>query len=57
MIQFAQYGKTPFTPAQIVQTAYHAVNKTGLYYLTLKYWRKKATVDKTWASLKQVIVE
>ena len=29
-IHLAQYGKTPFTPAKIVQRAYHAVNKTGL---------------------------
>ena len=30
-IQFSQDGKTLFTPEKIVQTAYHAVNKTGLY--------------------------
>ena len=40
--------KTPFTPAQIVQMEYHAVNKTGLYSLTLKEWRKKAIADKMW---------
>ena len=57
VIQFSPYGNTPFTPAQIVQTAYHAVNKTGLYSLALKYWHKKATADKTWASLKQVFAE
>ena len=28
-IQFAQVGKTPFTPEKNVQTVYHAVNKTG----------------------------
>ena len=41
-----------FNPAQIMQTAYYSVNKTGLYYLELKEWQKKATVDKTWASFK-----
>ena len=35
-IQFAQDGKMLFTPAQIVQTAYDAVNKTGIYSLALK---------------------
>ena len=30
MIQFKQDSKTLFTMAQIVQTAYHAVNKKGL---------------------------
>ena len=28
-IQFSQDRNTPFTPAQIVQTAYHAVKKKG----------------------------
>ena len=35
-IQFAQDRKTPFTPAQIVQTAYHAVNK-----VSRRQWRKR----------------
>ena len=35
-IQFAQYGKTPFTSNRISQAAYHTVNKTGLYSLDLK---------------------
>ena len=56
-IQFAQEGKTPFTPAQIVQTEYHAVNKTGLYYLALKERNKKAMADKTWDSFKNLFVE
>ena len=30
-IKFTQDGKTWLNPAQIVQIAYHAVNKTGLY--------------------------
>ena len=40
-IQFAQDRKTPFTPAQIVHTEYHTVNKTELYSLALKEWCKK----------------
>ena len=36
VIQFAQDGKTLFTPAQIAQTAYHDVNKPGLCSLALK---------------------
>ena len=35
-IQFSQDGKTPFTKVQIVQTAYHAINKTGLYSIALR---------------------
>ena len=56
-IQFEQDGKTPFTPAQIVQTAYHAVNKIGLYYLALKEWRKKAMAENTWAGFKIIFAE
>ena len=35
-------------------TAYHVVNKTGIYSLELEYLRKKAEADQTWAILKQV---
>ena len=57
VIQFAQDGKTSFTPAQIVHTEYHAVNKIGLYSLVLKYWRKKAKAGNNWDSFKQVFAE
>jgi hypothetical protein len=30
-IQFAADGQVPFTALQIVQTAYHAISKSGLY--------------------------
>ena len=40
-----------------MHTEYHAVNKTGLYSLALKEWHKKATADKTCASVKQLFVE
>ena len=40
-IQFALNGKTPFTLAQILQTEYHGVKKTGLNSLALKEWHKK----------------
>ena len=56
-IQLSQDRKAPFTPVKIVRMEYNAVNKTGLYYLTLKEWKKKATSEKTWASFKQVFTE
>ena len=56
-IQFAQDRKTPFTLAQLLQTAYHAVNKTGIYSLTLKEWSKKAMADKTCARFKTIFAE
>jgi hypothetical protein len=30
-VQFATDGQVPFTALQIVQTAYHAISKSGLY--------------------------
>ena len=56
-IQFSQDEKTPFTPAQILQTAYHAFNKTELYSLTLKECHKKVMADKTWSSFLKVSAE
>ena len=56
-IQLAQYGKAPYTPAQIVLTVYYAVNKTGLHSIALKELRKKATAEKAWASFKHVFAE
>ena len=52
-----QDRKTPFTLAQIVQTSYHYVNKTGIYSLALKDWRKKRLADQTWTIFKQVFAE
>ena len=40
-----------------MQTDYHAVNKTGLYSLELKEWRKKVVAENDWASFKQVFAE
>ena len=56
-IQFTQERKSSFNPAQIVQTAYHAVNKTGIYSLSLKEWRKKSEAYQTWAIFKQVLAK
>ena len=46
-----------FTPAHIVQTAYHAFKKTGLYSLELKEWLKKAMADKMWDRFKIIFAE
>ena len=56
-IKFAQDGKTPFNQSQMVQTAYHAVNKTGIYSQAFKEWRKKVAADQTWKIFKQVFAE
>ena len=40
-----------------MQTTYHAVNKTWLYSLALKEWRKKAIAEKTWGIFKRIFAE
>ena len=56
-IQFAEYEKTPFNPAQKVQTSYHATNKTGMYFLELKDWHKKRPAYQTWNIFKQLFAK
>jgi hypothetical protein len=51
-IQFATDGQVPFTALQIVQTAYHAISKSGLYNDACKEWRRKPLADRTWVTFK-----
>jgi hypothetical protein len=41
-----------FTASQIVQTAYHAVSKSGLYNNACKEWRRCTVANRTWAAFK-----
>jgi hypothetical protein len=51
-VQFATDGKVPFTASQIVQTAYHAISKSGLYNDACKEWRRKPAANRTWVAFK-----
>jgi hypothetical protein len=51
-VQFATDGQVPFTPTQIVQTAYHAVSKSGLYNDACKEWHRKPVANRTWVAFK-----
>jgi hypothetical protein len=51
-VQFATDGQVPFTPTQVVQTAYHAISRSGLYNDACKEWRRKAPADRTWTHFK-----
>jgi hypothetical protein len=51
-VQFTTNGQVPFTANQIVQTAYHAVSKSGLYNDACKEWRQKPVAEQTWAAFK-----
>ena len=52
-VQYADDGKNPFTAKQILQTAFHSVNATGLYREACKEWRQKSDQDKTWTNFKR----
>jgi hypothetical protein len=51
-IQFATDGQVPFTALQIVQTAYHAISKSGLYNDACKERRRKPLAERTWVTFK-----
>jgi hypothetical protein len=46
-VQFATDDQVPFTPTQVVQTAYHAISQSGLYNDACKEWRRKAPAVRT----------
>jgi hypothetical protein len=55
-IQYAVNGQVAFSAEQILQTTYHAASTSGYYTDACNEWRKKATVDKTWANFKAFFV-
>ena len=56
-IQYADDGEVPFTPEQILQTAYHAMSTSGHYNDACKIWRKKTAATKTWPLFKPYFAE
>ena len=54
-MQYAEDGNSPFTEEQILNTAYLALLKTGVYELACKVWRHKIIRDptmNTWVNFK-----
>jgi hypothetical protein len=51
-MELADAGDQPFSPNQVVNTAYTLVFNTGLYFDECKEWDKKPTADKTWTNFK-----
>ena len=52
-VQYANDNKNPFLAKQILQTAFHSVNATGMYLEACKEWRQKSNQDKTWTNFKR----
>ena len=51
-VTYADAGNQPFTDQQILNTAYMAVFKSGLFFDDCKSWRMKPEGEKTWANFK-----
>ena len=56
-VQFATDAGNPFTPSQILQTAYYAIASCGLYTDACKLWRKRPKEEKTWTEFKQYFAD
>jgi hypothetical protein len=52
-LELADAGNQPFSPNQIVNTAYTLVFNTGLYFDECKDWDKQIPAAKTWTNFKQ----
>jgi hypothetical protein len=51
-MDYAAAGNTPYTPAQIVATAFQVIFSTGMFHDDCKIWNRKADADKTWTTFK-----
>jgi len=51
-MELADAGNQPFSPNQVVNTAYTLVFNTGLYFDECKEWDKQAAAAKTWTNFK-----
>ena len=51
-VDFADLGDQPFTSAQIINSAFHNVFRTGAYNQTLHEWELKPAEEKTWENFK-----
>ena len=51
-IEFTSAGNAPFTPVQVLNTAYNVIASTGMFQDDCKVWKRKAETDKTWTQFK-----
>ena len=51
-VEYAADGNTPYSPAQVVATAYQLVFHIGLFNNNCKVWKRKADAYKTWVNFK-----
>ena len=51
-VEFASAGNAPFTPVQVVNTAYNVIFTTGMFHDDCKLWKRKPAANKTWNQFK-----
>lgn len=51
-MEYAAAGNTPYTPNQIVATAYQVIFATGMFHDDCKIWNRKPVADKIWTNFK-----
>ena len=51
-VEFASAGNAPFTPIQVVNTAFNTIASTGMFQDDCKLWKRKPAAQKTWAQFK-----
>ena len=47
-VEFSSAGNTPFTPVQVVNTAFNIISSTGIFQDNCKIWKRRSDVNKTW---------
>ena len=51
-VEYASAGNAPFTPVQVVNTAFNVIFRTGLFNDDCKVWKRKPDADRTWVQFK-----
>ena len=51
------FAEEPYSEKQMIRIAYDAVLKAGIFSKSLKDWRRKPAVDKTWPNFKTFLAE
>ena len=51
-VDFAAAGQTPFSPQQVVSSAFYAIQKSGYFPDDSKEWKRLPDGDKTWDGFK-----
>ena len=51
-VDYAAAGNTPFTPEQVVSSAFYSVQQTGMMLDDVREWKRKPRATKTWDAFK-----